>query len=258
MSRRAALAAAFLSLAGVLVAGYEMSRRVSAFNATRVRFVFQAVAVREFTYAGLPATVRDEPDAEGRKHVVVRFADQERRIPVPAAASVDERETSLARHSDWLRVLRFIPLTGSRPGDLDRLVDAGEIKDRLALIARRGVRETGDPLADLDTLRNRPVFLILEFQEDGTLAESNRWFNIADEPLGLPEDELRPGTWEYDAALSVRPMRGKPKPRFSDNAVGAMGWTLPVGFLSILALALSMAFALVRVPRRESATGTPT
>lgn len=255
MSRRAAAILALISLALTLFAGHAMSERIAGFNAGRTRHVFRAISVREFTYAGRPSTIRDEVDADGRRWVAIRYGEAERRIPVPPSASIDEREASLARHQEWLKVLRFVPLTGSSAADIDRRIDAGELKDRLAVVARQGP-ETGDAMADLDAFRKRPTFLFVEFLEAGGLAETSRWFNIAPEPLGPEADRLVEGTWEYDAALSVRPLRGKPKPKFSDNAVGSLGWTLPVAFLSMLTLSISLAFAFVR--RAPAPTGTPT
>jgi hypothetical protein len=39
--------------------------------------------------------------------------------------------------------------------------------------------------------------------------------------------QLREGTWQFEAALFVMPPLGKPNPKFTADALHAMGWTLP-------------------------------
>ncbi len=254
-SRPLALVGLFVSMAALLVSVGLMSRKVNAYYATseHTLWMFDPVSDREFTYAGRPVSITDEDTPDGRVVVNVRYGDSIERInatipPLPAQVP------GLARHQDWFRALRFAEHGKRDFREAKREIDAGEIKDRMVLVVRRP-----PPGMNPDALgrvaQKEWMFDLYELKPEG---------GFAIQRLGWPESErearargasgqgpntskLQEGTWQYYAALMVMPI--KPTPRFTGDAVRAMGWTLPSASFSALAVVASV-IALTSAGRR--------
>jgi hypothetical protein len=242
-------AAAFLTL---LVSGWALAARVHAYHELTPppNYVFQAVSKRAFNYAGKPVTVTDENAPDGL-YVNIAYGDQHLRLKV----TVPPRQPDLPGlepHADWMRILRFAPLSGLTAEDLVRRMNAGEIRDRLVVVTRTP-REGVDPRTWGEIWRHDWVFDFYEFQPGGGGAVGG----FSHETLGFPttrrgkpekEEELREGTWQFQAALAVMPSGKTPSYKFTKDALKSKGWTLAAaeGSLLVMVAALVIAFA----PRR--------
>jgi hypothetical protein len=259
--RRLALIIAALALLALIATGAEMARRVSAHYQTSDRelYVFNPVMERQFTYAGRAVTIEDEEDPE---RVVVTYGDQRIEI-IPTLPSLSGDLPGLTRHESWLRVLRFAPRRGMSLEELQRRIDAGEVRDRLVLVTRHPP-VGAEPDSVEQAARSQWTFTLHEFLPGGAFHTQRLRYPETDRALrrrqrearaagrDVPDrraDELREGTWEYYAALLAMPPASAPKPTFVGDAVGSMGWTLPATSLLILVLLVSLAFALA--PSRE-------
>jgi hypothetical protein len=92
------------------------------------------------------------------------------------------------------------------------------------------------------------LFGLYELLPDGGIREERFTFprgRRASEPPPPGPPPLVEGSWQYYAALSIIPQGSKPTPRFTADAVRAMGWTLPAAAFSglVLTLALPALFA---------------
>jgi hypothetical protein len=241
-----ALALSLVSAGIFILSVVVMSQRVSGHYATSgiKLYNYKPVGERRFTYAGRPVSLVDEGDGPNTV-VVLRYGDQEVRIPAGVTPK-SEQLPGLARHNDWLRVLRFAERGRTSPEEFQRSLDAGA--DRLAVVARRPI--TGpDP-------RNGAVwpsdwkFEFYELLPDGSIKTETLLY-----PKNRPGKEPRkPGqlqerTWQMDAALMLIPAFGRPNQTFTKDALTAMGWTLPAAAFSGLLLLGSLA-ALFAPDRR--------
>jgi hypothetical protein len=279
MSRARTIAAliALAALVGVGAGGWSMARRVAAFNSasTRELFVFMPVNTREFRFAGRDVTMTDERDENGRDWVVLRYGPDEARLLASIPPGPAELP-GLLRHDDWLRVLRFVPRRGIAFDELERRVKAGEIADRLVVVTRNP-RAGADPTTYGEVARSDWTFEFYELlAETGgfthqrlrfpeTARSLRRRQNAArDKDKAIPErrdDELKHGTWEFEAAMFTMPAGwlsapggGEAPPTFAGDAVHALGWTLPVTSISFVAFALAAA-ALASARRRPDLKG---
>jgi len=254
-SRPLALIGLIVSLAALLVSVGLMSRKVNAFyeSSEHTLWMFDPISDREFTYAGRAVSIMDEDVPDGRVVVAVRYGDVVERInatipPLPAQVP------GLVRHQDWLRVLRFAEHGKRDFREAKRELDSGAIADRLVLVVRRPPPGM-NPEALGRVAQKEWMFDLYEFKPEG---------GFAIQRLGWPESEreararaasgqgpnvskLQEGTWQYYAALMVMPI--KPTPRFTGDAVRAMGWTLPSAAFSALAVVASV-IALTSARRR--------
>lgn len=261
--RKIAWLGAAISGVVLVLSASEMARRVAAFHKENRRevYAFKAVNTRSFEYSGRPVTLRDLGDGSGNTFVVTRYGDDE--IKLRATIPGDLRLPDLLPHQDWLRVLRFAAATGYTLDQLRARMDSGEVRDRLVIVTR--TPEAGsDPSSWGETNRRAWKFDFYEFKPEGGFAHERKsfpnpsrprvktnWANLfsSDEPvftvLKPPRaaDELEENTWQFQAALQVMPPARAPNPRFTNDGLHAMGWTLPATSLSILALVGSLMVA---------------
>lgn len=245
------LLVALLSLLAMVVAAWGLSNRIQAFHAERPRnvFAFQPLDLREFKYAGRPVTLVDDLEVPSTPHLIVSYGDQQVRLRVTIPGNYDL--PGLLAHTDWLRVLRFAPLTGLDIKDFEAKVRAGEITDRLVFVTR-----TPRPGANPDTWgavwKRDWEFDFYELLPDGTIAHERLGWPTYKTGQKPKPGELVENTWQYQAALQVMPGAGRDGPsyKFTDDAMSRMGWTLPVGAVSGMALVLSLGFAFA--PKRTT------
>ncbi len=249
--RRIWLVTALACLAVFILSLAALARRIGAYNAGsgRTVYAFNEVHQRGFEFAGRPVTLVDD-DKEGQSAVVLRYGEAEKRL-LASVTPGDAQLPGLARHADWLRVLRFAPFHGRSSEEFKQHLDAGN--DRLAVVTRRpaGAR---DP--HTDEVWNRDwQFEFDELLPDGTIGtEVLRYPKTKGDKTPKP-GELRPGTWELDAAMLMMPNNppdslnfGRPTAAFRDDALKNAGWTLPAAVASALGLVASL--AVLMGPRR--------
>jgi hypothetical protein len=226
MPRPAAAALAVLCLAVLLLSVWRMGQRVAAFNAgpERRAWAFIPVNSRSFTYAGRPVTITDAADDAGKVTVTIQYGEERLVLPAtipPGSAQLPD----LVRHQDWLKILRFTERGQRSMQEVQRLVERGELRDRLVAVVRRPKAEDDRTLGQ--GWRKQWAFDFHEFTPAGGFTTES-----FDYPTGRTIDkpkpgQLREGTWQFEAALFVMPPLGKPNPKFTADALHAMGWTLP-------------------------------
>ncbi len=247
-------------VAGVMFVGlgfsiYAMAGRVSEFNARADRklWAFKTpIDTRTFRFAGRDVSITDTTAADGSDLVVVTYGDRELKL-TPGVKPKDPKLPGLFRHSDWLKVLRFAeyPKNASIQEFKDQLEDG---KDRLVFAARHPLT-TADPRTG-DVWGRDWTFDFHELVPDGTIrTEGLRLPKTKGDRKTPQPNELRPGTWQMEAALLVMPQTpadslnlGRPTASFKGDAVSVMGWTLPVA--TVTALGLMVSLALGAAPRR--------
>jgi hypothetical protein len=235
---------ALLCLAVLALSIRAMGGRIAAFNAQPERrtWLFRVINDRAFDYAGRRAEVRDETDESGRVVVAIAYGDDVLRLPATIPPRF-ENLPGLKRHEDWLRVLRFAERGARSEQEVEDAVRRGEIRDRLVAVVRRP--KVDDPRTLGQGWRKQWAFDFYEFLPEGGFAS-----HTLDYPTGRSIDKPRPGqlvqgTWEFDAALFVMPPMGKPSPKFTGDALHAMGWTLPAAAFSGLGLLGAVVYLLI-------------
>jgi hypothetical protein len=237
------------SLVLLVVSIAAMAQRVSDYHeaADQKLYMFSRVNMREFSYAGRSVTLQDEQTATGVV-VSVRYGDDLLRLNATIAPG-PEQLPHLVRHADWMQVLRFAEHGRKSIREADEHIRRGEERDRLVLVVRNPPRG-----ADAHTWgqvwRKMWMFDLYEFLPDGGFAHERLGYptNRRNEPQR--PGELAEGTWQFYAALLVMPSGSKPSPKFTNDALKAMHWTLPVAALSVLLLVGSLA-GLAAPPRRR-------
>jgi hypothetical protein len=273
-----------VSLAAMVFGGYSMATRVGAFNksADRELFVYASVIDRTFTYADREVrfvdSVKESLQAEGEpgelpfgaERVTIHYGDDTLEL-VPTMQPDPAELPGLTRHMNWMRVVRFAPRSGLSIDELEEAIQSREVTDRLAIVVFEPPRGA-DPRTYGEVWKRDAWFSFHELLPGGgfrsqrlKFPESKRSFErrtqqaLRDgEPAPTrPEYELEPRSWQYGAAQIVRSGRDQPTMlpgsmtpdlAFSSDAIGSMGWTLPLTSIATLAFAVSLALAFA--PRR--------
>ncbi len=253
MSRIRLLAiVALVALAAFLGSVAAMGVRIGEYQRAhgRTLYVFQPLSAREFTYAGRPVTVTADADEHGRVVVVVRSGEAEVRLPA-AAEPGSPQLPGLARHEEWLHILRFAERGRLPAREFREAIEAGRIADRLAIVARRSV--ASDARSGAVSKRDW-AFDLYEFLPEGGFREEHLLFpRTRPNREGAP-GELAEGTWQLEAALTLVPSTARPSRTFMNTAMRTMGWTLPVAAFSGLVLILAAGAWLAE--RRAAREGT--
>ncbi len=251
-------AAIVLALIGVGITGL-VAQRLGAHQRDHGRtiYVFSPVTEPAFEFAGRLVEITGKPatDASPLGSVSVTYGDQSFELLVPFQRRVHtDSFPGLVEYEDWLRVMRFAPISGKTPEQFIAGIESGEIPDRLCIVARiprQGVdAETWGRVWKRDW-----TFAIRELMPDGTINAERFAY-----PQGRPYDEepptevagvatLQPDTWQYDAALYVMPTGSTPKIRIIDSALRSVGWPFAV---AVIAFILATACVVVAfMPTRE-------
>lgn len=236
-----------------LASGAEMARRIVRHHraSDRPLFMFQRVEARTFRYADRPVEIIDERDPHtGEPRVVVRYGEATLTL-TPTIAPGDPQLPGLIRHQDWMQVLRVAEHGRGTLRQAEAAIRAGRVPDRLVLVVRVPPAET-IPARPGEVFRKEWSFDLYEFLPAGGFEHQRLKFPRGRRPA---EGELVEGTWQFYAALMVMPPLGRPSPRFTGDAVQALGWTLPGAAFSGLALtyAIPAAVAAHRRVRRKQA-----
>ena len=243
--------AALVSGAILLLSVAAMARRVAAYHEQTPRPLpqFQVIDQREFDVHGRPVAITDAADASGNVAVRIRYGDQTLRLPA-TMESKSAQMPGLTRHADWLLVLQFVEQGRLTPAELEARLARGEAGARVVIVVL-------DPRRDLDGTahgRGRPSDWLFDFHElrpDGSIrSERYGWpLRKGQQPPVAGVQPLPDDTWQYYAGLMVVPRSSKPTPTFTQDAVRAMGWTLPVAAFSGLICVWSTVAAFARARR---------
>jgi hypothetical protein len=250
---------------------YRMSFKVDEFNKHSgfTHFRFQVMGNREFSAFGKPVTLTDESDGK-LSFLRIKFGAVDRRVPVKTPPMMNI--PSMGIYDEWAKVLEIHEVGRDEAGDAIDKQRTG----RVVLVVRR-TPDGYDPETWGTVFRDSWTFDFYEFKDEngGTLVDSSfRWprGELGDMTLerlvkegnkqaialaALPE--LAERSWQYQAALHVIPKLNVPKYRFQDDAVSAMGWTLPTaGFCGLITIiGLCMGFAPRRVRIEDENTISP-
>lgn len=152
--RPISLAVSLLSSGLFVAASVSMIPRIRAYYDGRTdleqprRYAFQIIEEPEFEYGGVPVTFEhldavrrvvepgDTPPAAdpATGSLRITYGDESLTLRdyVPGIAELPD----LRRYENWLKVVRFVETTGMSVAEAQGKVDAGELRDRLALAVR--------------------------------------------------------------------------------------------------------------------------
>lgn len=249
--RRITMVLALVCLAVFIVSLAALALRIGDYNlsAGRTMYAFNEVHDRGFRFAGREVSLMDE-DREGQSVVVVRYGDRELRL-LASIPPLPSQLPGLARHVDWLRVLRFAPYKGRSREEFKQHLDEGN--DRLAIVTRRPATA---PDPKTGQVWNRDwLFDFHELLPDGAITNESLRYPKTKGDKTPRQGELRAGTWQMDAAMGMMPGNppdslnfGRPTAAFKDDALKNAGWTLPTAVAA--ALGLVTCLAVLFGPRR--------
>jgi hypothetical protein len=235
-----ALALVVISLLALLGSVSAMAHRVSEYHASSSQklYMFSTVNGREFIFADQPVTITDEIGPSG-PGVVVRYGDEVLRLTATIEPG-PEQLPHLVRHAHWMKVLRFMEFQRGEVRPEPREDELGAAGDRLVLVVRNPPRGT-DPDTWGQVWRKQWAFDLYEFKPDGGFAHQRLGYPTHRRNEPPKSGELVEGSWEFYAALLVMPAGSKPTPKFTGDALRAMGWTLPAAAAMVLLFMGSLA-----------------
>ena len=232
-----------------------MIRRITEHNrANPFTFVrFQQLDIRDFEYAKRKVSLVDEQEKTGDWYLNVRYGDDALRlhVSVPSLQHALLVPHGLAAHQDWMRLLRFTETKGLSDDDINRQMHEGKIPDRLVMVTRtpRAGAEQG---SWAEVWRKDWVFNVYEFKPEGGFDSQRLKFPSSGQGEPDKAGELAEGSWQYQAALITMPDWARPKSKFHNDALSAIGWTLPAATLSGVVLLASAAFFAASRARRHA------
>lgn len=231
----------------------------------RHQFYYKPIDAAEFTLGGLPVTVREVVDAEGRGEVIVTYAQDELRlnveIPNPNPLPV------MLRQENWFRIMIWADGTGMSVREFAAARESGQRPESYVIVTR--ALGPGAPAGGWgDVWRHEWVFNIYTFQpppagaapgvgggfthERFEYPESPRAFGrrvdaaiLAGQPA--PERnprELKEDTWQHGAAMLVMPSGSAPPYTFNRGVLMQNRWLIAAASVSIIALMFSLAMAV--------------
>ena len=230
-----------VGVAGFLVSGYAMARRVRAYYdaAPPPQHLLVPVAGRDFTAFGHPVRLTDATTDTGHPALRIEYAGHTDLIPVhPPAAPLP----TLDGYSEWLALLAFAPMADGRVRLDEAALARGEPGARLVLVKRNAAPGFEDDPGGL-VARTRWTFDFVEFLPDGTLSAKRMQFRNRRGVLPAQQDDpatkvqpIEERSWEWQAALYAIPKLHISNYRYKTDAVSGVGWTLPAAGFSVLIL----------------------
>lgn len=265
----------FATIALLLIAGalaYVAAMRIATANrqSDKELYVYQVIPDREFTYAERDVRVEDWTDAQGEQGVEIVYGDTRLRLRAPVEPGHPQLP-GLLRHEPWLRVLRFAGRRGITMEELQRRIEAGEVRDRLAVVVV-SPRPGSDPQRWALVWHRDAIFDVYEFLPDGTFTQERFEYPESDRALArrqsaarragkaVPQrspDELVEGTWQYHAALLSLPKGREPTPRFIADGWSAGGWPLAMSMTAVGLAILTLIVALGEIVSARTREPTP-
>ena len=251
-ARRLGLALLLVSLVMIAVSSVAMAYRLADHNEadTPVPFALVVAEREAFTFGGIDFSLSTLPGPPAQ--VVVSWGDESVRLLV-AGRDVDALP-GLARHADWLAVMRIAEGVTQLEG-LDESVRSGEIPSRLLVVAR-AVPPGMDPESWGAAKFKDNIYTYLELNPDGTITRSERTYR---EIAG----DVR--SWRHVAAMKVTGGLNSPSSRSVSpisypnyagvrEAMASMGWTWPAFGLGALGSLLGLVLLLGSYVERPPAS----
>lgn len=257
---RLALPVGAVSLALLAVSCWFMAQRVNAALSGKIRPVFMKVNDQSFTFAGRDVAFAFQPDAvvdgqpSGPGSIIVTYGEEQLplRVLIPPDAAMSQIPLMRA-HADWMQVIRFTEGTAAELQRVNEAIAQGNLPDRVVIVTRippQGV----DPRTWGQIWRKEWSFAFYELLPEGGFRKEQLAFPTSKRYQPNKPGELAEGTWQFGAALMVMPKGTVPSPRFADDGLRAMGWTLPGATLGACGVTLSIiTLAASRVRRRTPA-----
>lgn len=260
-----------ISLAGVGVALPAMIARSRDYNQTLpTRFHFQRQFARDFTFRGSPVSLKDSTDAEGRSQLTLTYgsATESFRVSRPVVQNFKD----LSAFEERVTVLAFTPIEKGKVN-----ADPYSDLDWRSVVVSRQTADGWDEETWGEVRVRDWVFAVYELQPNGTIskrllqfpdrrgrlpAEVDARRAAAKEGKTLPDGPLPPEmvggvekiaerSWEWQACLFAVPKSQLSRYRFQDDAIEAMGWSLPVMGVSILSAVGATAMIMAARTRRR-------
>ncbi len=274
MSRRTGIILALVSAVLLAVSVVSMTRRVRDYNARAEfpQYSIKNVTTRELDVFSRPVRILDShlpggSGGGGQAAITIEYGPTPITTPIKAPPAPDLPK--LVGYAEWLAILdikEFAPKT-----HVDELTQP--VSRRVAIV-KRNPAEGYDPDTWGSVRRADWTFDFFILTPEGTI-QTERWrfprgergekrlqaaaaaaAKVGGGGGGTPPDPSEAGlmnikpleerSWEYAAALFVIPALQVPKYKFKDDAVSAMGWTLPVGMFSALGLTCGVVFGAAR------------
>lgn len=249
-TRRNALLVAAGAFCLAAFSSMQLAGRIVAFHRQNPRayFAFEPLHTREFRFAGRDVTITDSKEGD-TEYVTVRYGE----TPLKLRATIPGKYDlpGLAKHADWLKVLRFADSTGMHFETLQRELEEGRAEDRLVIVTKSPMPGS-DPATWGEVWRNDWDFDFHELKPEGGFSHQRLAYPMSErrrKSLGLKEprpNELAANTWQYQAALYLMP-KG-PSIEVRNSALMATGWWLPIaGFAGAVVMgALVIAVAPIK------------
>ncbi len=261
---RLALPLGAASLTLLAASCWFMAARVNTALSGKVRPVFMKVNDQSFTFAGRDVDFVFQADPEvagqpsGPGSIVVTYGDEQLPLRVLIPPSDAMAQIPLMRaHADWMQVLRFTEGTAAELQRVNEEIAKGNLPDRVVIVTRippQGV----DPRTWGQIWRKEWSFAFYELLPEGGFRKEQLAFPTSKRYQPNKSGELAEGTWQFGAALMVMPKGTVPSPRFADDGLRAMGWTLPGATIGACGVTLSIIIlAASRVRRRDPAVTEP-
>lgn len=230
--------------------------------AGRVVHLFSPVIAPDFAFLGRPVRFEhrepspDRPSDYGS--VVLHFGEEHVTLPVPIEPRAHTADLpGLHPYEDWLRVLRFAPISGRTGEQFERDIASGVLAERVVVVTRR-VRPGTDARTWGRVWKKDWVFDLYELTEAGLVHERFAYPQSRPYDEGAPElvggvPQLTPDMWQYDASLLVMPEGTQPKIRAADSALRAAGWPFAGAVTSMLGVLVGAGLALAPANRARAA-----
>lgn len=236
---------ALVSALGLLGSCWIMADKVRQYNIDEIRvfFVFDARTETNFSFGGRDVTIETErSDPENQQLLVTYGEDQlKMRVAIPGPKQLP----GLLPHSDWLRLLRFAPMSGRSMEEYKRDLGTPALPERLAIVTRVP-RPGADPKSWGEVWIKDWTFEFHEFlPPPGRGFESQRFKYPSHKRGQAPKPgELMGNTWQFQAALQLMPQQARERlmGKFRD-AMSGLSWTLPLAALSGIACIFALGFA---------------
>lgn len=252
--RARALALGAISLLVLVFAVWHMSERVNRALAGKTRQVYSQVKDPDFTFAGRQVGFTYESPLSAQDPGTIRLSYGEDTLPIHVTIPPDASKLQLPlfrAHEDWMQVLRFAEGTAEELSRIEQSIDAGILPDRLVIVTRippQGV----DPNTWGRIRRKEWSFAFYEFLPEGGFRKEQLRFPTSRRHEPNKPGELAEGTWQFGAALMVMPKGTVPSPRFTDDGLRAMGWTLPVAAIGATGATLGVILLMASRVRRRA------
>lgn len=269
--RAKGIALLLISLVGIGVALPAMLVRSRDYNqALPTRYHFQRQFARDFTFRGTPVSLKDTTDAEGRAQLTLTYgsSSEQFRVSKPVVSSFKD----LSAFEERVTVLAFTPIDKGKVN-----ADPYSDIDWRSIVVSRQTADGWDEETWGEVRVRDWVFAVYELLPDGKISKRLLQFpdrrgrlpaevdarraaakagtTLPDGPLSPEQvggiEKINERSWEWQACLFAVPKSQLSRYRFQDDAIEAMGWTLPVMGVSILTAVGAAAMIMASRTRRR-------